>query len=46
MFFCEQRYTIPTFIKGRKQTLVVNDLYKVLKEHKSGKFYWFMFITF
>ncbi|KAH8324273.1 hypothetical protein KR074_002950, partial [Drosophila pseudoananassae] len=28
-------YTIPTFIKGRKDTLGANDLYKVLKEHKS-----------
>ncbi|KPU73242.1 uncharacterized protein Dana_GF26917 [Drosophila ananassae] len=28
-------HTIPTFIKGRKQTLGLNDLYKVLKEHKS-----------
>ncbi|KAH8324496.1 hypothetical protein KR074_008725 [Drosophila pseudoananassae] len=30
-------YTIPTFIKGSKNTLNVTDLYKVLKEHKSDK---------
>ncbi|XP_039479923.1 probable multidrug resistance-associated protein lethal(2)03659 [Drosophila santomea] len=28
-------YTIPTFIKGRKVTLGVNDLFRVLKEHKA-----------
>ncbi|XP_043642473.1 probable multidrug resistance-associated protein lethal(2)03659 [Drosophila teissieri] len=28
-------YTIPTFIKGRKVTLEVKDLFRVLKEHKA-----------
>ncbi|XP_017068567.1 probable multidrug resistance-associated protein lethal(2)03659 [Drosophila eugracilis] len=28
-------YTIPTFIKGRKDTLDTKDLYRALKEHKS-----------
>lgn len=30
------RYTLPTFIKGRKKTLETEDLYKALKEHRSG----------
>lgn len=28
---------MPTFFKGRKKTLDEGDLYKALKEHKSGK---------
>jgi len=27
---------MPTFIKGRKDTLDTKDLYRALKEHKSG----------
>lgn len=31
------RYTMPTFFKGRKRTLDTKDLYRALKEHKSGR---------
>lgn len=29
---------MPTFFKGRKRTLETEDLYKALKEHRSGEF--------
>ncbi|KAH8281369.1 hypothetical protein KR054_000152, partial [Drosophila jambulina] len=29
------RYTIPIFLKGRKHTLGIQDLYRTMKEHKS-----------
>ncbi|KAH8238124.1 hypothetical protein KR032_006027, partial [Drosophila birchii] len=29
-------YTMPTFIKGLRHTLEIKDLYRIMKEHKSG----------
>lgn len=31
-------FTMPTFFKGRKRVLDESDLFRALKEHKSGKF--------
>ena len=32
------RYTLSIFFKGRKKTLDTKDLYRALKEHKSGNY--------